>query len=81
MVWQDASGGKDPTNERLEETFRLIALDASKYKDVEAVAQAADNIGRSDVATWIRSNPWKFHLWVQMYAAAYTTPEVEDQWE
>lgn len=70
-----------PGNQRLEETFRLLKLDTLNYKDHEHVAQAADNIGRSDVAKWIRDNPWKFNIWVHTYAFAYAVPEVEDEWE
>ena len=68
-------------NKRIEETFRMMKFDTLTYKDHESVAQAADNIGRHDVAKWIRDNPVQYHIWIAMYAGVYDVPEEEEYWE
>jgi len=71
----------DIDNKRLEETMRFVLDLKKKFIDHRDVARAADNIGRSDVGDWIRKNPWRFHLWIDIYSGAYSIPELEETWE
>lgn len=70
---------KDPDNRRLEETFRMIKMGEKNFRNYEDLAQAADNIGRSDVAKWIRKYPWKLDLWIHSYIDAYDTPDLKEE--
>jgi hypothetical protein len=68
-------------DKRLAETLRLILAKRTTFNNHLEVAQEADNINRPDVGRWIRDNPWKFNIWMSVYASAYAVPEIEDDWE
>jgi membrane-bound lytic murein transglycosylase F len=50
-------------------------LSQKEFKNYESAAQAAENIGRGDVAQWIRNNPLELDSWID----AYATPLLDEE--